>query len=524
MSADTIVRRPRPAEPISDADDGASIMVPRERRRRPSSMSLRLRLVAALAALLTVGLAVFGVATYGVQSRAEYRRLDDGLRATVPNVGHTLTVAYGLPDADGHAGPSAATGGQGSGGQGSGGKSGGQGGAFDQGREAELGTYAELRDATGKVVKTVLLASGAAPKLGSLVPVDRPFSTESTSGSGQWRVLLAAEPRNPGYQVLVAIPSTAVTQSLRGLLLVETFAGFALLALLGAGSWLILRHGLRPLEHMAESASLISAGDLSQRVSPADGHGEVGQLGLALNSMLGEIETAFKERQATEDRLRQFLADASHELRTPLTSIQGFAELYRLGVDSDHVDRAVIMRRIEQESARMKVLVEDLLTLARLDQTHLVERVPVDLAVLAADACSDAVAADPNRPVSLDAAEPVLVSGVRDHLRQAIANLVTNALRHTADGTAIDVKASGDGNGGGIVVVRDHGHGLDDDALAHAFDRFWQADAARVGTGAGLGLSIVASIAREHGGTVRAANAPDGGAVFTITIPRGLTG
>ena len=119
-----------------------------------------------------------------------------------------------------------------------------------------------------------------------------------------------------------------------------------------------------------------------------------------------EIETAFKERQATEDRLRQFLADASHELRTPLTSIQGFAELYRLGVDSDHVDRAVIMRRIEQESARMKVLVEDLLTLARLDQTPLIERVPVDLAVLAADACSDAVAADPNRPVSLDAAEP----------------------------------------------------------------------------------------------------------------------
>ena len=115
--------------------------------------------------------------------------------------------------------------------------------------------------------------------------------------------------------------------------------------------------------------------------------------------MLGEIETAFKERQATEDRLRQFLADASHELRTPLTSIQGFAELYRLGVDSDHVDRAVIMRRIEQESARMKVLVEDLLTLARLDQTHLIERVPVDLAILAADACSDAVAAEPNRPV-----------------------------------------------------------------------------------------------------------------------------
>ena len=126
--------------------------------------------------------------------------------------------------------------------------------------------------------------------------------------------------------------------------------------------------------------------------------------------------------------------------------------------------------------------------------------------------------------MSLDAAEPVLVSGVRDHLRQAIANLVANALRHTADGTAIDVKASSDGTGGGAVVVRDHGRGLDDEALAHAFDRFWQADAARVGTGAGLGLAIVASIAREHGGTVHAAKAPDGGAVFTIRISGGLTG
>ena len=487
-------------------------------------MSLRLRLVAALAALLTVGLAVFGVATYGVQSRAEYRRLDDGLRATVPNVGHSLTAAYGLSDAGRHATRATGSTGNGATRPGADGTSDGPNGSFDPGREAELGTYAELRDASGKIVQTIPLLSGAAPKLGSSVPVDKPFNAGSTSGSGQWRVLLTAEPFNAGYRVLVAIPSNSISQSLRGLLLIETFAGLALLALLATGSWLILRHGLRPLEHMAESASLISAGDLSQRVSPGEGRGEVGQLGLALNSMLGEIETAFKERQATEDRLRQFLADASHELRTPLTSIQGFAELYRLGVDSDHVDRAVIMRRIEQESARMKVLVEDLLTLARLDQTHLIERVPVDLAVLAADACSDAVAADPNRPVSLDAAEPVLVSGVRDHLRQAIANLVANALRHTADGTAIDVKASSDGTGGGAVVVRDHGRGLDDEALAHAFDRFWQADAARVGTGAGLGLAIVASIAREHGGTVHAAKAPDGGAVFTIRISGGLTG
>jgi two-component system OmpR family sensor kinase len=243
--------------------------------------------------------------------------------------------------------------------------------------------------------------------------------------------------------------------------------------------------------------------------------------------MLGEIESAFHERDVTERKLRQFLADASHELRTPLTSIRGFAELFRLGADSEHVDRGVIMRRIEEESTRMKVLVEDLLLLARLDETRPFAAESVDLTVLAADACSDAVAADPGRPVSLDAPAPVVISGDRDHLRQAIANLVTNALRHTASGTPIEVRTALDRSPSGpvaVVSVRDHGAGLDDEALAHVFDRFWQADKARVGSGAGLGLSIVAAIAHEHGGTVSAANAPDGGALFTVRLPLDAAG
>ncbi|HLJ07678.1 MAG TPA: ATP-binding protein, partial [Acidimicrobiia bacterium] len=219
--------------------------------------------------------------------------------------------------------------------------------------------------------------------------------------------------------------------------------------------------------------------------------------------------------------------DASHELRTPLTSIQGFAELFRMGEAGDPrpagapgVDLAVILRRIEEESARMKTLVEDLLLLARLDQTRPVERAPVDLAVLAADACSDAVAAAPDRPVALDAPEPVVVLGDRDHLRQAIANLVTNAVRHTPAGTPIEVSARL-ADGAATVAVRDHGAGLGDEALAHVFDRFWQADAARAGAGAGLGLAIVAGIAAEHGGEARAANAADGGALFTLRLPLG---
>ena len=320
-----------------------------------------------------------------------------------------------------------------------------------------------------------------------------------------------------GRTVVVAVPTDEVSAALNRLTLIEVSGGATLLAILSVGSWVILRRGLRPLEQMAVTASGISAGDLSQRVDASPPSSEIGRLGSALNTMLDQIERAFAEREATEQRLRQFLSDASHELRTPLTSIQGFAELYRIG-DRDRIDLATILRRIEEESARMKVLVDDLLLLARLDETRPVERVPVDLAVLAADACTDAVAAAPDRPVTLDAPEPVVMLGDQSLLRQAIANLVSNAVRHTPPDAAIEVSARLRDNHA-VVVVRDHGPGLADDALERAFDRFWQADQARAGASTGLGLSIVAGVAAEHGGTVSAVNADDGGAVFTVRLP-----
>jgi two-component system OmpR family sensor kinase len=287
---------------------------------------------------------------------------------------------------------------------------------------------------------------------------------------------------------------------------------------LSLGSWLVLRRGLRPLEEIAATARTITAGDLSERVSPAGGPTEVGQLGLALNTMLDSIEGAFHERDVTEQRLRQFLADASHELRTPLTSIQGFAELFRVSGEDAQVDLPTILRRIEQESGRMKGLVEDLLLLARLDEERTPERAPVDLAVLAADACSDAVAVAPDRRITLDAPEPVVVAGDEAHLRQAVANLVTNALAHTPPGSPVEVAAHLV-DGTAAVQVRDHGPGLGDEALTHVFDRFWQADRARAGVGAGLGLAIVAAIAAEHGGTAAATNVDSDGAQFTLTLP-----
>ncbi|MBV9411896.1 MAG: HAMP domain-containing histidine kinase [Acidimicrobiia bacterium] len=469
-------------------------------------MTLRARLVLALLAMLTIGLVVFGVATYTFYSRAQYKRLDDQVRATLPLVSREIDQenrggGFGEPDGGGRNG---------------GGPGGGPAPVF-----VPPGTYAQLRDSNGAVVSSQQFgSSGAQPDLPDKLTAD---GEQRLFSSGSYRVLVAPGP-GPGEQqqtVVVAVPMTDVTSSLHRLLYVEVTGGVILLAALSLGSWLILRRGLHPLEEMASTARTITAGDqvdLSQRVSPSGGTDEVGQLGLALNTMLDDIEGAFREREATEQRLRQFLADASHELRTPLTSIQGFAELFRVSGANAQVDLPTILRRIEQESGRMKGLVEDLLLLARLDQARPPDKEPVDLAVIAADACSDAVAVAPDRRITLDAPHPVVIEGDEAHLRQAVANLVTNALTHTPDGSPVEVAARLV-DGTASVTVRDHGTGLDDDALAHVFDRFWQADRARTGVGAGLGLAIVAAIASEHGGTASATNADHDGAAFTLTLP-----
>jgi len=474
-------------------------------------MTLRFRLVVALLALSTLGMAVFGVVLTSFYSRSQYQRLDERLRNTAPFAAARLRTAAGLDTFGGNGfGP--------------------QNGGGPSGPPSLFGpdAYVEIRDADGTILTTGQFASSTATPD---IPDDLTSHTDrfdyltvdSKTGSGDWRVLISNDDRFGGTMSVVAVPLSDVSGPINRLILIELVSAAGLLAILGTGSWLILRRGLRPLEQMATSASSITAssiatGNLTERVSPSDSQTEVGQLGLALNTMLAEIEVAFRERDATEQRLRQFLADASHELRTPLTSIQGFAELFRMGAAEDTAKLAVILRRIEEESDRMKILVEELLLLARLDETRPPDRIAVDLAVLAADACSDASATAPDRRVTLVAPEPVEVAGDRDHLRQAIANLVTNALRHTPDASPIEVGVRREGDVG-VISVRDHGSGLDDEALAHAFDRFWRADSARVGTGTGLGLAIVAAIAEEHDGTVGVENAIDGGACFSIRVP-----
>ena len=463
-------------------------------------MTLRLRMVVGLVLLVLIGLTIFGFSTYALYSRSQYQRLDDELRSTVPLARSELFEQAGL----GH----------------------GRGGGGSTIAIPPYGTYAVLGDANGTFSVTgtrgELTSKPKLPELADPGPNGKLYTIGSVDGGDRWRVSITRASPDGSLVLQVALPTGEVEDSLNRLIVIEAATGGGLLVLIAVGSWFILRRGLRPLEEMATETRSITAGDLSKRVEPSDGKTEVGQLGLALNTMLGDLETSFKERDATELRLRQFLADASHELRTPLTSIQGFAELFRLGADHPDLDLPIVMRRIEQESARMKVLVDDLLLLARLDQPRPLVKSEIDLAVLAADACSDAHAIAPDRCVTLTADEPVVVEGDGDHLRQAIANLVTNAVVHTPAGTSIDVAARLV-DGSATVAVRDHGRGLDAAALRHAFDRFWQADPARVGAGSGLGLAIVDSVAREHGGRATATNAADGGAVFTLWLPKTST-
>jgi two-component system OmpR family sensor kinase len=360
-----------------------------------------------------------------------------------------------------------------------------------------------------------------APKIPARVPIDRLFTVSSVGSSGlRYRAYMSPDPEDTGLTI-VAVPLHEVEQTLSRLLLVEALVIVGVLVTLGLSAFFVVRLGLRPLIRMEVTAGEIAAGELSRRVSPATPRTEVGRLGLALNAMLDRLEQAFTERQASEERLRQFLADASHELRTPLASIRGYAELFRMGATIDEAGTKMAMRRIEDESKRMGILVEDLLTLARLDETPQLTRQPVDLAVLARDAVDDARATAPHRPISVSAPDSALVSGDPNQVRQVFGNLLRNALVHTPAGTPIEVSVEQDDETV-TLGVRDHGPGLPAASQEDLFDRFWRSEGGRERgkAGAGLGLAIVRGVVEAHRGQISAGDAPGGGALFVVRLPK----
>jgi two-component system OmpR family sensor kinase len=321
--------------------------------------------------------------------------------------------------------------------------------------------------------------------------------------------------------LVVAIPQSDVTETLSRLLTIEALVALGVLLGLGALSYWMVRRELRPLAHIEETAGAIAAGDLSRRVDMADPRTEVGRLGVSLNAMLQQIEQAFAERKASEDRLRRFLADASHELRTPLTSIRGYSELFRRGASVRPDDLATSMRRIEEEAARMGVLVDELLLLARLDQGRPLDHAPVDLVRIAEDAVADARAVDPTRAITLQAPETQVLTGDEARLREVTANLLANALAHTPSGTPVEVLVDDEGPNA-VLQVSDSGPGLSEEERAHVFEPFYRSDPSRGrgSGGAGLGLSIVAAIVAAHGGTVEALPTDGIGATFRVVIPK----
>jgi len=235
--------------------------------------------------------------------------------------------------------------------------------------------------------------------------------------------------------------------------------------------------------------------------------------------MLAQIESAFRAREASERKLRRFVADASHELRTPLAAVRAYAELFSRGAAERPDDLARSMTGIGRESERMTVLVDDLLLLARLDEGRPLERKPVELDDVVGEAVEMAQTVEPERPIELQTEHAVVV-GDRDRLRQIVDNLLANVRTHTPPGTAVQVSVRRE-NGNAEIAVSDAGPGLEPDQLAHVFERFYRADPsrARASGGVGLGLSIVAAVAQAHGGTVEARSDPGQGATFTIALP-----
>ncbi len=392
------------------------------------------------------------------------------------------------------------------------------------------GTIAELIGADGRLKgKPVSFVYGGKAPIPPVLPDPLPkgtrgaatFFTARSTGTGAISYDVLARPL--GYQgltVVVAIPLTDVSQTLGRLAMVMVFVSLGVLIGLGALAWWIVRRGLRPLEDIAGTAGAIAGGDLGRRVTPAEDRTEIGRLGLALNSMLGEIETAFAARTASEGRLRRFLADASHELRTPLTSIRGYAEIFDLGAREHPEDLATAMHRIREEAERMNVMVDDLLLLARLDRERPLDLNVIDLVPVVARAVTAVRAVAPTHPVSLVAPAEVIVPGDSQRLRQVVDNLLVNAVRHSPAGGSVEVWVGTDG-GDVVLEVGDHGPGVPKEYAERIFEPFFRADFSRARTtgGAGLGLAIVAAIVRAHGGGVGVRPNGADGARFWVRIP-----
>lgn len=368
------------------------------------------------------------------------------------------------------------------------------------------------------------------PQIPSLASQDQRVSTQEpfilpARDNGPAWVVVAGELDNHSGTYAVASSLAGVEQTINKTIAASFTVSLLFVLMCVFVGWAGFRRAFRPLRAIEDTAAAIAAGDLTRRVPEHAAHDEVQSLSRSINAMLTQIEESFRVREASDQRMRRFVTDASHELRTPLATVRGYAELYRQGAASSPEQTAMAMSRIENEATRMAGLVDDLLTLARLDNARPMTLRTVNLTVLAADAVQDARARDSTRTIRIvplgQSLTPTEVTGDDARLRQVITNLVANALAHTPEGTPIEVAVGRRGDSARLEV-RDHGTGLTPEAAAKVFERFYRNDPARgrrTSGGYGLGLAIVAAIVGAHAGRVGVAQTPGGGATFVVELP-----
>jgi two-component system, OmpR family, sensor kinase len=504
-------------------------------RPRPfGGWTLRARLVAALVAVLLVVCLVLGSVTVLALRSFLVGQLDDRLGAA----SHRAATYQDNPSGSDDTGANGGTPGSGPGG--------GQGrprdglppGLLAPGQGA--GTFA------AQVSGGTILAAGILDESGNPVAVtstaittallsipagDRPRTVE-LPGLGAYRVVAADDPDGDGSTLVTGLPMAPVTSTVYRLALTITLVALGGVVIAAFLVLFVVRLSLRPLHRVASAARSVAGlpldtGEVEVPVRvPApdtDPHTEVGQVGSALNHMIGHVENALAARQASEMKVRHFVADASHELRTPLAAIRGYAELTRPQREDAPPHMAYAMERVESAAERMSSLVEDLLLLARLDTGRPIETEPVDLSELVIDAVSDAHAVAPDHTWQLDLPEdPVQVDGDRLQLHQVVANLLANARTHTAPGTTVSVSLRHlDSNGGGIeIAVHDNGPGIPESLRPNVFERFARGDSSRsrAAGSSGLGLAIVSSVVAAHRGHVGLSSEP-GDTRFTVWLP-----
>jgi two-component system OmpR family sensor kinase len=502
---DTTMKDPAKTDPMTDAAMTDAAMTSRADRSASSPVTsrlarfpLRLRLIALLVLLLLVALTLTSIATSAMMRRQLMESTDRDLRAAaVPTASQVLTQLAS------HRG----------------------GGGFPTNYAVRFmptdgGTPFAVNPTGEELHPDIPTLALNDPRVQEGII----FTVQSTDGEMRWRVV-PGQLRDGSATFAVAVPLRGVDTTVQRMLRFAVLIGLAVIASCAILGWYGVRRAFRPLTQIEDTAAGIAAGDLTRRIPEGTANDEVASLSRSLNAMLAQIEQSFAVREASEERMSQFVADASHELRTPLAAVRGYAELFRQGAVSEPEDVAGAMRRIEDEAIRMGGLVEDLLLLTRLDTRRPLERGTVDLTVVAADAVQDARALDPTRHVRLlglaGDLEPTTIEGDEARLRQVVTNLVGNAVNHTPEGTDIEI-AVGNVAGRTKLEVRDHGAGVDPVKARRVFERFYRTDPSRGrgnGGGNGLGLAIVAAIVSAHGGRVGVAATPGGGATFIVDLP-----